>query len=417
MRHKLRNLLSRLMYIGPLFGLWLRWKSDKQTREYHHVLLSAVNRDSAAVSAAESWKGEGDGKSPGTRGMMDASAAGTAALRFVPLPNLGSDHLRKLLFICDNMWEERELLPELRKICEVTFVDVHPNVERPGGAPFEKLAHAPVEARLTEAAQEKFDAAIVYLRSTLLTPELVGLIKHMWRCPVIGLNLDCKTTFKNYNVFRGAPVNYRARAGLFDCNLTNARAMLDVYAAAGLPAVYLPTGYHYDPAAQKPPTEAKFEIPFSFVGSWKPEREELIEKLCRIGIPIQVFGGGWNGAPFMRDAWRIYQRSQLNLGIGYNVPAARFTNLKNRDFECPGSGGCYLTTFDWELAGLFDIGKEILCYRSTDDLVELYTYYIRRPEECLRIAKAGFERCMQEHTWEQRFRRAFEQLGFKLASL
>jgi len=192
--------------------------------------------------------------------------------------------------------------------------------------------------------------------------------------------------------------------------------MIDVYTMAGLNCLYLPTGYHYDPAVHAVRTDSNFQIGISFVGSCKPDRKILIEQLKQIGIDVKLFGQGWNGQPFIKEGWRVYQQSQLNLGIGYNVPAARFTNLKNRDFECPGAGGCYLTTYDWELADLFEIGKEILCYRSLDDLVELYTYYIRRPEDCLRIATAGFDRARRDHTWEQRFRRAFKSLGFNLSS-
>ena len=30
----------------------------------------------------------------------------------------------------------------------------------------------------------------------------------------------------------------------------------------------------------------------------------------------------------------------------------------------PCVGACYLTTYHWELAEMFEIGKEILCYRN-----------------------------------------------------
>src|SRR4029450_9995183 len=101
-----------------------------------------------------------------------------------------------------------------------------------------------------------------------------------------------------------------------------------------------------------------------------------------------LFGQGWPKGQFANDGWQIYQESQLSLGIGYNLTGSQITNLKNRDFECPGAGGCYLTTFDWELAELFHVGREILCYRNVDEFVEMYSYYIRRPETCLAIARA-----------------------------
>jgi hypothetical protein len=359
----------------------LKWKSHKQTRQYQALLLSAGKRETSNKTTM------------------------TAPSR---------DQLRQLLFICDNMWEKRELLPELQKFCAVALLDVHEHIEPGGGGSFEQLNNPAVIARLGSLPENSFDAVLIYLRSSLLSAELVESVRKRWKCPVFGLNLDCKTSFADYDVFRNAPVNYEAKAGLFDCNLTNARAMLDVYADRGFPVLYLPTGYHYDPAIHTLRADVPYDIPISFVGSCKPERAAFVERLRRLGVEVQVFGQGWDGASFVNGAWNIYRRTQLNLGIGYNVPDSRFTNLKNRDFECPGSCACYLTTYDWELAGLFDLGKEILCYRNSDDFVELYTYYARRPQECFRIAQAGFNRCIREHTWEHRFRRVFEQLGFRV---
>ena len=378
---KLRIFLINALWRGSLARLWLHWKSGKITALYHRLLIQS-----------------GKTKPAGKAGMA----------RVKP------DKLRKILFVCDSMWEQRELLPELQRIADVTFYDVHPHAIRNAETASLVLRTSSVIDGLSQMRDQSFDAILVYLRGTMLSQEFIHFIKRAWNSPLIGINLDCKTEFENYGVFRGHPVNYRQWAGHFDCNLTNAKAMVDVYSAEGFPVLYLPTGYHYDPAMHKRKPDANFEIGISFVGSSKPERKALIEKLQSLGIDVKVFGGGWNGQQFVQEAFTIYQRSQLNLGIGYNLPDQRTTNLKNRDFECPGSGACYLTTYDWELASLFDIGKEILCYRSIDDLVELYSYYIRRPEECVKIGSSGFDRCIREHTWEQRFRKVFQELGFQL---
>jgi spore maturation protein CgeB len=50
-----------------------------------------------------------------------------------------------------------------------------------------------------------------------------------------------------------------------------------------------------------------------------------------------------------------------------------------------------------------------------EELVEIYTYYRKRPQECLRIAQAAWRRCQNEHTWEKRFRKILQQAGFKLS--
>ena len=77
-------------------------------------------------------------------------------------------------------------------------------------------------------------------------------------------------------------------------------------------------------------------------------------------------------------------------------------------------GACYLTTYNWELTNHYELGKEILCYRSVEELIEMYSWYRKRPQECLRIAQAAWRRCANEHTWEKRFRKVFLETGFKL---
>ena len=74
-------------------------------------------------------------------------------------------------------------------------------------------------------------------------------------------------------------------------------------------------------------------------------------------------------------------------GIGYSE---RFTNVKGRDFEIPGTGGgVYLTSFNPDLAQSFVVGEEILCYSNRDEMLELIRYYLAHPEEARAIAARG----------------------------
>ena len=375
---RLRRWISRFFLHGTLLGIWLRRLSARLGRAYSRLLIDRVRQP----------------------------LAGT--VRSVPRPAP-----KEILFLCDNMWERRELLPELEKICTVTFLDAGKWKLPARRVADERLAIAQVLAVIGELRNRAFDVIFVYLNSALLSDELLALLRATWSCPIVGLNLDDKTTYASYGIMRSSADNYRRWAARFDCNLTNSCAMVDVYRAEGFPSLYLPTGFHYDPAkilGEPPPA---FEHALTFVGSRKPERAQFIAELAARGIATKVFGNGWPGARFTNEGWQIYRASQLNLGIGYNLTGTQFTNLKNRDFECPGSGGCYLTTYDWELANLYEIGREILCYRNLDELVELYCHYIRDPEACRKIARAGFLRATREHTWERRFRRVLAELGFQ----
>ena len=321
------------------------------------------------------------------------------------------EKLRRILFVCDNMWERRALLPELSNIAEVDFIDIGELLVNRGTASQPPNADD-FAKKLGPLKKREYSLAIVYLRSSLLSEHLFGLLRENCRAPLLGLNLDDKTSFEDFEIFRRSYLPYREWAKYFDCNLSSSRTMIEVYRANGFPCLYMPEGFHFDPKRPNCASLQELQYSTTFVGSYKPERAKFIEELSRLGINVTLFGSGWKAAQFAEDDWRIYNASQINLGLGYNVTGKQITNLKSRDFECTGAGGCYLTTFDWELAELFRVGEEILCYRDIYDLVEVWSFYIKRPDKCRQIAHAGQQRAIREHTWEQRFRTVLDQLGF-----
>ncbi len=228
------------------------------------------------------------------------------------------------------------------------------------------------------------------------------------------MNLDDKVEFFGHGIFSACNDNYVRWASCFDLNLTSSLTAADWYRKSGLPCRYIAMGFHPAPEWATPPDRAIFDHRLSFVGSRKPERESLVTRLRDAGVDLSLYGSGWPSAQRTKSPAAIYRRSQLNLGLGLVTTSGGIANLKARDFECPGSGACYLTMYNWELALHFDLGREILCYRSVDELIEMYFYYAARPEVCLRIAQAAHKRCAAEHTWEIRFRAVFRELGFKV---
>jgi spore maturation protein CgeB len=82
-------------------------------------------------------------------------------------------------------------------------------------------------------------------------------------------------------------------------------------------------------------------------------------------------------------------------------------HLKGRDFEVPMSGGLYLTTYNYELADHYIIGKEILCYSSFEECAEIIHWVLRHPDEAEAIRQAGLRRARSDHTWERRLQMMF----------
>lgn len=373
-----KNALVRLFLGTRVFEWWLRRKIRKLETAYARALVRSAVRPLALAP---------------------------------PIRSGPSQPLRRLLFISDVMWESRELVPELAKISEVQTLNLNPHLKQAPTVPAGQTVARVVGDFVRAQSGPDPDAIFLYARSTLLSNEVFELLRRRWSCPLIGMNLDDKMEFENYGIFTGGSDNYAQWARRFDLNLSNVRAVVDWYAERGLPVLYLPEGFHPKFAAP-PASTAEFSREIAFVGSRRTERAVFFRQLSGLGVPIEPFGFGWPNSAGGKDPEAIYRTSAMNLGIGYAAPSQTLTTLKTRDFECPGSGACYLTTYNWELALHYELGKEILCYRGLEELVEIYSFYRKRPEACLQIAQAAFRRANAEHTWEKRFRPVFRELGF-----
>jgi hypothetical protein len=382
MKHasRLKQRLGATVLRGRVLETWIQRKLDKLDRAYTQTLTSAASGKPA----------------PETR-----------------RPLVKGTPLRRLLFISDIMWEARELAPELAKICAVTTLNLHPLLTAAGADTPARTVVKAIEAFLAAHQDYEPDAIFLYARASLLSEECFHLLRRRWKCPLFGMNLDDKMEFLNFQIFSAGNDNYGHWAQRFDLNLSNVRAVVDLYADRGLPVAYLPEGFH--PKVSGPPTSiTDFKYAFSFVGSKRPEREVLFRRLRTMGVPIEPIGFGWPNSEGGKNPEATYRASQICLGIGLAAPSQTMTTLKTRDFECPGAGACYLTTYNWELAFHYDLGREILCYRNEVEMAEMFSFYRRRPEACLQIGQAAYRRCQAEHTWEQRFRRVFGEAGFKL---
>jgi spore maturation protein CgeB len=345
--------------------------------------------------------------------LVRSSAA--EALKPRPLmPKVPRPGLHQILLIGDFMWEVNDLVPELAKICEVIAWDLHPALqERPANIDPSEAVLVNIRQRIQSDAAIKPDVVLFYARPSLLSDEVFEVLRDRYSCPLLGMNLDDKFEFLPYGIFADGNDNYQKWAAYFDLNITNGLIASEWYKKRGLPCIYSAQGVHQPPGLSMP-NEGNFKYPVSFLGSWKPERQAVIDQLRSAGVEIALFGKGWPNARWVEDTVQIFRTTQINLGIGLASPSLNLTTTKGRDFECPGVGACYLTTYNWELTQHYELGREILCYRDKDELIEMISFYRSRPEDCLRIAQAAWRRCTAEHTWERRFRRVFREVGFEV---
>jgi spore maturation protein CgeB len=130
-----------------------------------------------------------------------------------------------------------------------------------------------------------------------------------------------------------------------------------------------------------------------------------------ITFPARILGSVLSDLEMIQ----MYSRSRINLGFSScgetHETDKRILQVRLRDFEVPMSGGFYMVEYMEELEEFYEIGKEIVCYTDAHDLADKIKYYLRHDRERERIRKAGYERCLRDHTWQKRFAAAFREMG------
>jgi spore maturation protein CgeB len=111
---------------------------------------------------------------------------------------------------------------------------------------------------------------------------------------------------------------------------------------------------------------------------------------------------------------RLYSASRISLGFSIVGDTHRTLRpqrqVRLREFEGPMSGAFCLTGFMEELGYHYEIGREIVCYRSAAELVDLARHYLAHDTERERIRRAGHARALRDHTWHRRFQALFADL-------
>lgn len=162
----------------------------------------------------------------------------------------------------------------------------------------------------------------------------------------------------------------------------------------------------------------------SFVGAGYRNRRKFFEGL--LDLDFKIWGNEWDlnspvGRCIQRSGKRIdteeivkiFNAAKININLhsstyhnGVN-PYGDFVNP--RTFEILACGGFQLVDHRSLLPELFEIDKEIVCFKDINDLRDKIQYYLKNPEEREDIAIAGRARVLREHTYEQRMK---EMLDF-----
>ena len=187
-----------------------------------------------------------------------------------------------------------------------------------------------------------------------------------------------------------------------DLVLTAAPECVDWYLKEGCPALFFPEAS--DDSIFHPMPELPKIHEVSFIGARYGIRDRVVKALRKAGIRVTAYGSGWEGGRLPNEnVPRLFAQSKIVLGVGTIGHSSDFYTLKIRDFDATMSGSCYLTHPNADLNSLFEVGRELLTYASTQECVDKARHYLEHADEREAIAAAGRNRALRDHTWLNRF--------------
>jgi spore maturation protein CgeB len=144
----------------------------------------------------------------------------------------------------------------------------------------------------------------------------------------------------------------------------------------------------------------------------------LLEELAR-RVEIDFLGYGAEtldkGSPILPrhhgevwglDMYKALLSSKITINRHIDVAENYANNM--RLYEATGCGALLITDYKDNLNKLFEIGKEVVAYKSVDELVELVQYYSTHEDERRTVADAGQKRTLSEHTYYNRMAELLE---------
>lgn len=173
----------------------------------------------------------------------------------------------------------------------------------------------------------------------------------------------------------------------------------------------------------------KQEYPFlydEFMHLPLPERRDYIQLILDIAtrrkrihtlntasiMPITILGDTmWNTLLTHNENMYIgkeiaysearYLYSQVEMIVNSTCTQMKHA-VNQRVFDCPIAGALVLTERTPQLENLFDIGIEVVCYSTYEELLEKIRYYHTNTQERMDIVHKAQRRINMEHTWRHR---------------
>lgn len=157
----------------------------------------------------------------------------------------------------------------------------------------------------------------------------------------------------------------------------------------------------------------------SFMGAGYYNRRQMFTGL--LDFDFKIWGSEWDKSSILwqrvqrngnrvttEETVKIFNATAVNINLhssailsGIN-PDGDFVNP--RTFEIAACGAFQLVDYRPVIERFFEIEREIICYTSLEELREKASYYLRNNNPRKEIARAGRDRVLREHTYDNRMR-------------
>ena len=210
-----------------------------------------------------------------------------------------------------------------------------------------------------------------------------------------------------------SPVPEGAHLAGIDIMVSSFPHFVKRFREAGITSYYQPLAF--DPRVLERTPEAPRDIEVSFVGGISLNHGkglELLEKIAgAVAIdfwgygahylsPESAIAGRHHGEAWGRDMFTLLRRSRITVNRHIDVAEDAANNM--RLFEATGCGALLITDYKDNLSELFEIGSEVVAYRTPEECAALIGYYLAHPEEAAAIARAGQARTLRDHGYPAR---------------
>jgi spore maturation protein CgeB len=131
----------------------------------------------------------------------------------------------------------------------------------------------------------------------------------------------------------------------------------------------------------------------------KPAEELGLEEVPPVPL-CRVFPGRCRDAVYGLDMYRTLRASDITFNIHTNGAFGDVGNM--RMYEATGVGTCLLTDTGSNMSDLYEPDREVVTYKSYPELLEKLRYLQEHPAERQKIAEAGRQRTLRDHTIRRR---------------